>query len=213
MVLKRLSSAWLIVVWMLAAQTAVANDAPVALIFGDSLSAAYGIPRDDGWVHLLQQRLRQAGYPHRIVNASVSGETTAGGLRRLPAQLERHRPDILIIELGGNDGLRGQPTAAMTNNLESMVQLGQAAGARVALLGMRIPSNYGPAYAQAFHQSYADVAEATGAALLPFFLEPIALSQDAFLPDGIHPNAGAQPRLLEHAWPALQPLFKSSTTD
>lgn len=198
---------------MLGTGIAVADDAPVALVFGDSLSAAYGIPRDEGWVQRLQRRVTEAGYPHRIVNASVSGETTAGGLRRLPAQLERHAPAILIIELGGNDGLRGQPTTAMYNNLERMVTLGQTAGARVAVLGMRIPSNYGPAYAEAFHATFAEVAEATGAALLPFFLEPIALSPEAFLPDGIHPNVQAQARLLDHAWPVLQPLFKTSTTD
>ncbi len=198
--------------WSFGALAATDAEPPTVLVLGDSLSAAYGIPRSAGWVALMQDRLAQAGYPHQVVNASVSGETTAGGLRRLPAQLQRHQPALLIIELGGNDGLRGQPLPALHNNLRAMVEQGQQAGARVAIFGMRIPSNYGAAYAEQFHSRFAAVAEATGATLLPFFLEPIALDEDAFLPDGIHPNAAAQPRLLEHAWPVLEPLFKSSTS-
>ena len=199
--------------WLFGGSAAADADNPVVLVLGDSLSAAYGIPRDAGWVALLQARLAEAGYPHQVVNASVSGETTAGGLRRLPKQLGRHRPDVLIIELGGNDGLRGQPLPALHNNLRAMVEQGQQAGAQVVIFGMRIPSNYGPAYAEKFHRSFAAVAEATDAALLPFFLAPIALDEQAFLPDGIHPNAAAQPRLLDHAWPVLEPLFKTSTSD
>lgn len=201
------------IVWSFGASTTADAGAPTVLVLGDSLSAAYGIPRSAGWVALLQERVADAGYPHQIINASVSGETTAGGLRRLPAQLDRHTPDVLIIELGGNDGLRGQPVSALHNNLRTMVEQGQEAGARVVIFGMRIPSNYGAVYAEQFHQSFAAVATTTGAALLPFFLEPIALDNAAFLPDGIHPNAAAQPRLLNHAWPLLEPLFKTSTPD
>lgn len=170
---------------------------------GDSLSAAYGIDRHDGWVALLRQRLREAGYPHRVANASVSGETSAGGLRRLPAQLARHTPALVILELGANDGLRGQPIAQLRENLTRMIRTSRQAGADVVLLGMRIPTNYGAAYANAFHAAFADVADATDVALVDFFLEPIALDESAFQDDGIHPNAAAQPTLLDHVWPAI----------
>lgn len=183
---------------------------PTVLVMGDSLSAAYGIPTDDGWVARMQQRLAEAGYPHTVVNASISGETTDGGLRRLPRQLSRHEPEVVILELGANNGLRGQPPSRMRRDLTEMIDAAQAAGARVLLLGMRIPPNYGPAYTQEFHDSFAQVARATGAALVPFFLEPIALDEAMFLDDGIHPNAAAQPALLDHIWPALAPLLQGA---
>lgn len=180
---------------------------------GDSLSAAYGIPRDAGWVALLQQRLRDAGYPHRIANASISGETTDGGLRRLPKQLARHAPELVILELGANNGLRGRSLANMRSELTEMVDAAQATGARVLLLGMRLPPNYGPDYAAEFHDSFSQVAQATDAALVPFFLQPIALDASQFLDDGIHPNAAAQPTLLDHVWPAIHRQLQITTPD
>lgn len=192
------------------AASSLAVAAPTVLVMGDSLSAAYGIATDEGWVALLQRRLAEAGYPHTVVNASISGETTDGGLRRLPRQLSRHQPAVVILELGANNGLRGQPPARMRRELTEMVDAAQAAGARVLLLGMHIPPNYGPQYTQEFHDSFAQVARATGAALVPFFLEPIALDEDLFLDDRIHPNAAAQPALLDHVWPALAPLLQGA---
>lgn len=175
--------------------------APNILVLGDSLSAAYGIPQSEGWVALLAQRLENEGYPHRVVNKSISGETTAGGLVRLPAALEDHRPALTLIELGANDGLRAQSLDMMRQRLRRMVQLAQAAGSRVLLFEMRIPSNFGPRYTEGFHGSFARVAESTGAALVPFFLAEIALEEQWFQEDGIHPTAAAQPRLLEAVWP------------
>lgn len=180
---------------------------------GDSLSAAYGIPRDAGWVALLQQRLRDAGYPHQIANASISGETTDGGLRRLPRQLARHRPELVILELGANNGLRGRSLANMRSELTEMVDAAHATGARVLLLGMRLPPNYGPDYAAEFHDSFSQVAAATDAALVPFFLQPIALDASQFLDDGIHPNAAAQPTLLDHVWPAIHRQLQAEAPD
>ncbi len=186
--------------------------APVILVWGDSLSAAYGIDLERGWVALLQQRLRAEGHPHRVVNGSVSGETTAGGLARLPAALERHRPSLLLIELGANDGLRGLSLAQMRANLAAMVRLAGQAGARSAIFEMRIPSNYG-AYAERFRRSFADVAAASGAVLVPFFLEGFALDEGAFQADGIHPSAAVQPRMLEAVWPHLKPLLAATDPD
>ena len=182
---------------------AAADDAPSILVLGDSLSAAYGIASRDSWVALLAQRLGEAGYPHRVANASISGETTDGGLRRLPKQLARHKPHLVILELGANNGLRGQPLKSMRRDLTEMVDTAQAAGAKVLILGMHLPPNYGSAYTAEFHDSFRQVAEATDSALVPFFLEPIALDTSQFLDDGIHPNAAAQPALLDHVWPAI----------
>jgi len=176
-------------------------------VLGDSLSAAYGIKVEQGWVALLQDRLKREGYGHLVINASSSGETTGGALARLPRALERHLPAVVIIELGGNDGLRGLPITEVRGNFESLIRLSRAAGARVLLVGMRIPPNYGPAYAGAFHALYGDLARQHRLPLVPFFLDGIALDDSLMLEDGLHPNAAAQPRLLALVWPKLKPLL------
>lgn len=181
--------------------------APRLLVLGDSLSAAYGIPREQGWVALLQQRLADSGHPHRVVNASITGDTTGGGLTRLPAALQRHRPALVIIELGGNDGLRGFSLQQTRDNLAGMVELSRAAGAEVLLAGVRLPGNYGNAYRERFQQLFVEVSEQTGVPLVPFLLAGIAETRDAMLADGIHPGAAAQPRIVDNLWPALQPLL------
>lgn len=188
-------------------QTSPESQSSVLLVMGDSLSAAYGIKQSDGWVALLEKRLARKGYDQRVVNASISGETTGGGLRRLPALLARHSPKIVIVELGANDGLRGQPLGMMRSNLVAMVKASQEQGARVLLLGMRLPPNYGPEYAIDFHDSYEQVAKETEAELLPFFLDGVALDRSLFQEDGIHPTAAAQKRLLNNVWEALRPLI------
>jgi acyl-CoA thioesterase-1 len=181
---------------------------PTVLVLGDSLSAAYGIRLEQGWVALLQDRLESKGYGHRVVNASSSGETTGGALARLPRALERHRPAVVVIELGGNDGLRGLPIADVRANFESLIRLSRDSGASVLLIGMRIPPNYGPAYTKAFHDLFGELAEKHRLPLVPFFLDGIALEDSLMLEDGLHPNAAAQPRLLEMVWPKLKPLLK-----
>jgi len=193
----------LLLVLMLGLGPAVAAP-PVILVWGDSLSAAHGIPLESGWVQLLQQRLRQQGYPHRVVNGSVTGETTSGGLARLPAALQRHRPTVVLIELGGNDGLRGLPLKQLRANLHAMVAKSRAAGAQALVFEMQMPPNYGAAYTQGFTQSFAQAAQQGPARLVPFFLAPIATDMKWFQPDGIHPTAAAQPLLLDAVWPALQ---------
>jgi acyl-CoA thioesterase-1 len=180
---------------------------PAILVVGDSLSAGYGLKVEQGWVTLLQRRLDAEGYGYRTVNASVSGETTGGGLARLPRALDRHRPAIVVIALGGNDGLRGLPIPELRGNLEAMIRQSRAAGAKVVLAGMRIPTNYGPQYTEKFFAVYGDLAKAEKVSLVPFFLEGIALRDDLFQDDGIHPNAEAQPILLANLWPALKPLL------
>ena len=174
---------------------------------GDSISAGYGIQRDQGWVQLLADSLQQAEYPHRVVNGSISGETTAGGLARLPQALETHEPEVVVIELGGNDGLRGYPTDLVRENLKQMVELSLAREAKVLLVGMQIPPNYGPRYTAAFFGMYEDIAEETGVSLVPFFLEKVALTPGLMQSDGIHPTADAQPLLLETLWEHLKPLL------
>jgi acyl-CoA thioesterase-1 len=187
-----------------AAPAAAPAAAPVILVWGDSLSAAYGIPLESGWVQLLQQRLREKGYPHRVVNGSVTGETTAGGLARLPAALKQHRPALVLIELGGNDGLRGLPLAQLRANLHAMVAQTRAAGAQALVFEMRIPPNYGVTYTEGFAQSFAQAARQGPARLVPFFLAPIATDMKWFQDDAIHPSRAAQPLLLDAVWPALQ---------
>ncbi len=177
------------------------------LVVGDSLSAAYGMRVEQGWTALLQDRLKTEGYGHRVVNASSSGETTGGALARLPRALERHRPAVVIIELGGNDGLRGLPIPDVRRNFESLIGLSRDAGARVLLVGMRIPPNYGPAYAGAFERLYGELAARYRLPLVPFFLDGIALDDTLMQADGIHPTAAAQPRMLEMVWPKLRPLL------
>jgi acyl-CoA thioesterase I len=183
--------------------------APVILVFGDSISAGYGLPRmEQGWVALLQARLKDQGYGYQVVNASVSGETTEGGLARLPRALNLHHPAIVVLELGGNDGLRALPAAQMRANLSRMAELAEAEGAKVALLGMRMPPNYGPQYAAQFTQAYADLARDKKLPLVPFALAGIALSPELMQADGIHPNEAGQPQLLDNVWPVLKPLLK-----
>lgn len=176
-------------------------------MLGDSLSAAYGMRLDQGWVALLQKRLQAEGYGHRVVNASASGETTGGALARLPRALATHRPAIVVIELGGNDGLRGLPIAQVRENFEALIRLSHESGARVLLVGMRIPPNYGPAYTKDFHRLFGDLAARHRLPVVPFFLDGIALDDSLMQDDGLHPGAAAQPRLLEQVWPRLKPLL------
>ena len=180
---------------------------PQIVVLGDSLSAAYGIDQKQAWVALLQQRLQQQGYAHKVRNVSVSGETTAGGLRRLTAILQGSQPEIVLIELGANDGLRAQSLDEMQNNLQRMVELSQAQGAQVLLFEMRIPPNYGPRYTESFRSRFHQVSQKTGAELLPFFLSAIAANPKMFLDDGIHPTQAAQPLLLDTVWERLEPLL------
>lgn len=187
---------------------------PVILVFGDSLSAAYGIPKEKGWVNLLAQRLsvqrvKDNQLPYEVANASVSGETTAGGLSRLPAALQQFKPSIVVIELGANDGLRGLPTDAMKNNLEKMIQASKQANAQVVLLGMFIPPNYGPQYTNGFKAVYLDLSEKYKTPFVPFFLDGVSGHADLVIEDGLHPNVNAQSKLLENVWPTLKPLLKN----
>lgn len=186
---------------------AAAAEPPAILVLGDSLSAAYGMARAEGWVGLLEQRLERSNCRYRIVNASISGETTAGALNRLPELLERHRPAVVIIELGGNDGLRGIPVAEFRANLAAMIGQAQRAGARVLLTGIRLPVNYGPDYTQKFFAVYGELAEKHGTALVPFLMDGVALDPSLMQADGIHPNAAGQSRLLANVWPQLKPLL------
>ncbi|WP_028928083.1 arylesterase [Pseudoxanthomonas suwonensis] len=179
------------------------------LVLGDSLSAEHNIPAGSGWVSLLGKRLAQERpRPPAVVNASISGETTAGALARLPDLLRKHQPSVLVIELGGNDALRGLSPAQLRANLEKMIVLADGAGARVLLLGIDIPPNYGPAYRERIRRTYAELAQAHGAGLVPFLLEGVALQPGLMQGDGIHPTAAAQPRLLDNVWPALEPLLR-----
>jgi acyl-CoA thioesterase-1 len=176
---------------------------PTVLVFGDSLSAGYGIDVDHSWTALLQNRLEEQGYEHRVVNASISGETTEGGAARIETALNTFSPDLIILELGGNDGLRGFPPQRMKSNLERIIQRSKASGASVVLLGIRIPTNYGPRYTAAFEDVYRQVAEDLDVRWIEFFMEGVALNDDLLQADRIHPNAEAQPILLENAWPII----------
>mgnify|MGYP001075102168 FL=1 len=182
--------------------------APKILVLGDSISAGYGLAANEGWVSLLQNRLKTQGYGYRVVNASVTGETTTGGLARLPRALSLHQPVIVVIELGGNDGLRGLPLDTSRANLQKMIDLSLGAGAKVLLLGMKIPPNYGPRYANEFENLYAALARRNKLAFEPFFLDKIALADGMMQEDGIHPTAKAQPIMLETLWPRLTPLLR-----
>ncbi len=202
--MKRLLTLFVLIVASASAQA----EAPVILVFGDSISAGYGLPRvDQGWVELLKTRLKTQGYGYQVVNASVSGETTAGGLARLPRALEVHHPAIVILELGGNDGLRALPIAQMRANLTQMVALTLAAGAKPLLLGMRMPPNYGAHYTEEFALVFSDLAREKKVPLVPFLLSDIALSPNLLQGDDIHPNELGQPILLNNVWPALKPLL------
>ena len=183
-------------------------EAPAILVLGDSLSAGYGLDAQTGWVSLLQKRLKAAGFPHRVINASTSGDTTSGGVARLPAALDRHKPAIVLIELGGNDGLRALPIKALRDNLGKLADLSRAAGAQVLLMEMRIPSNYGPKYTEGFTASFTEVAKPRKLVVVPFFLASIIGKPGAFQDDGIHPSAASQPAMLEAVWPSLLPLLR-----
>jgi acyl-CoA thioesterase-1 len=178
------------------------------VVLGDSVSAAFGIAQARGWVALLGERLKREHLDYSVLNASVSGETTAGGAARLQPVLEKHRPAVVIIELGGNDGLRGLPVAAMKKNLSTMIEQSREAGARVLLVGMRLPPNYGPQYTGEFERAFAELAKQHGAALVPFLFEDFAISQGFFQADGIHPTEAAQPVMLDTVWKRLRPLLK-----
>ena len=202
--MKRLLAVFVLIV----ASASAYAQAPVILVFGDSISAGYGLPRvEQGWVELLKARLQAQGYGYQVVNASVSGETTAGGLARLPRALELHHPKIVILELGGNDGLRALPIAQLRANLTQMVTLSTAIGAKVLLLGMRMPPNYGPEYTKQFALVFSDLASGQKIPSVPFLLNDVALSPNLLQQDDIHPNALGQPILLDNVWPALKPLL------
>jgi len=181
---------------------------PTVLVMGDSLSAAYGLASSQGWVSLLGERLAREAPGWRVVNASISGETSAGGAARVVREVVLHRPAVVIIELGANDALRGLPLRQLRINLARMIGAAQGVDAQVLLVGMRIPPNYGGAYTQEFERGYRDLARRFDTALLPFLLEPIALDRSAYQPDNLHPVASAQPRLRDHVWSALRPLLK-----
>ena len=207
--MKRLLVLLVLISASISAGGAAPAETPVILVFGDSISAGYGLAHvEQGWVALLQTRLKDQGYGYQVVNASVSGETTAGGLARLPRALTVHRPKIVILELGGNDGLRALPIAQMRANLAQMVDLATAAGAKVLLLGMRMPPNYGPDYTEQFHVCYIELARDKKLPGVPFFLNDVALLPNLMQADGIHPNELGQPKLLATVWPVLQPLLR-----
>ena len=196
----------MLVACALFAFAAPAQAARTLLVFGDSLSAAYGLAANQGWVHLLGERAAMLDW--HVANASVSGETTAGGLSRLPEDLKRHKPAIVVIALGANDALRGLPVANMRSNLEKMIRLVRAAGAEPVLAGMMIPPNYGIEYAAQFRELFAKLAAAQRVALVPFLLEGLADKPDLFQADQLHPTAKAQARILDNVWPALEPLMR-----
>ena len=173
-------------------------------MFGDSLSAGFGIDVDQSWTTLLQSRLQGQGYEHRVVNASISGETTEGGATRIQSTIERFEPSVVILELGGNDGLRGFPPERMRGNLRTIIETSKAGGAVVVLLGIRIPTNYGPRYTQAFEKVYRDLATELDVPWIEFFMDGVAMNEDLMQDDGFHPNARAQPILLDNAWPIIQ---------
>ena len=189
---------------MCMAQNAAAG---TVLIVGDSISAGFGLDTRKGWVALLEQRLKNEGFDDTVVNASISGDNSAGGLARLPAALAAHKPEVVIIELGGNDGLRGQPPAQLQQNLASMIQQSRDSGAKVLLLGMQIPPNYGKRYVEAFNKVFGDVAQEKKVPLVPFFLEGVGGHPELMQADGLHPAVGAQDKLLENVWPSLKPLL------
>jgi acyl-CoA thioesterase-1 len=186
--------------------------ARTVLVFGDSLSAAYGLSPDQGWVHLLDERAKRSGLDWRFVNASVSGETASGGLRRLPEDLKRHKPDLVVIALGANDALRGQPVQGIQSNLEQMVRLVKSARAQPVLVGIMIPPNYGIDYAAQFRDLYPGLARQLKVPLVPFLLEGVAEKPELFQPDQLHPTGAAQPRILDNVWKVLEPLLRKRAT-
>ena len=205
--LRFVQSLFLAALWALASTGALAKSSQI-LIVGDSISAGYGLSTGEGWVDLLTKKLNKEKIPAVVVNASISGDTTAGGLSRLPALLTKHNPNLVIIELGGNDGLRGSPVATAKANLLKMAQLSKASGAKVLIVGMQMPPNFGPSYTEQFAAMYVDVAKAANAGLVPALLEKIGADLSKFQADRIHPTAAAQPALLDTVWPALVKLLK-----
>ncbi|WP_434629432.1 arylesterase [Pseudomonas sp. Z1-29] len=199
-------------VWFLSAGLAlmcmVQNAAAgTVLIVGDSISAAFGLDTRQGWVSLLEQRLKAEGFDDKVVNASISGDTSAGGLARLPTLLAAHKPELVVLELGGNDGLRGQPPTQLQQNLAAMIDSSRASGAKVLLLGMQLPPNYGRRYTEAFSKVYSTLAEEKNVPLVPFFLKDVGGVQGMMQGDGLHPSVAAQGKLLENVWPTLKPLL------
>lgn len=181
--------------------------AATIMVYGDSLSSGYGLPAQAGWVHLLGKKLHEGKFDYTVANLSISGETSLGGRNRIDGALRQHRPAIVILALGGNDGLRGHSPDAMRANLEAIIQASRRAGARVLLVGMRIPPNYGTTYTEKFHRAYAGLAERHRLPLVPFLLEGFGEDRAYFQPDGIHPTAAAQPRMLDTVWKVLQPML------
>lgn len=202
--------ALLITLYALSAQSVQAAQTARLLVLGDSISAGYGMRPEQGWVTLLQNKLRQEGYDYQVVNASISGETSQGGLTRLPTLLDQHQPALVLIELGGNDGLRGLPLKLLQHNLSKMIQLSQQQQAQPVLLGIQLPPNYGRRYTQAFANIYPTLAEQYQIPVMPFILEGIGTDPDKMQSDGIHPKADAQQQLLNNIWPVLQPLLVKS---
>jgi len=189
---------------------AASNQNQSILVIGDSLSAGLGVDPGQAWATLLQDRLTAQGYGYRVINASISGDTTSGGLRRLPRALEQHKPDIVIIELGGNDGLRGMPIDIIRRNMEEMIEMSLDYGAQVLLAGMQIPPNYGESYAGGFADIYPDLASEYDIGLIGFFMDGVALDATMMQPDGIHPNAKGQPLILQNVWEVLEPQLRIS---
>ena len=199
-------------VWFLSAGLALmcmvqSAAAGTVLIVGDSISAGFGLDTREGWVSLLEQRLRREGFDDKVVNASISGDTSAGGRARLPALLAEHKPELVILELGGNDGLRGMLPTQLQQNLAAMINSSKASGAKVLLLGMQLPPNYGARYNKAFAEAFSNVATEKKIPLVPFFLDGVGGHPDLMQSDGLHPAAGAQDKLLENVWPTLKPLL------
>ena len=203
--LRLLTTFLLCLVW---ANSSRGDEEKTVLVFGDSLSASYGIKEEQGWVNLLSKKLRQAQSPYSVINASVSGETSSGGLSRLPAVLAEFQPSVVILELGGNDGLRGLPLTTLQVNLEEMVSLSQQAGAEVLLAGIQIPPNYGPRYTEPFYALFGEIAETEELPFVPFLIDGIPQQPELMQNDGIHPRAEAQHMILDNVWPVLAPMLQ-----
>jgi len=197
---------------LLAMLTSIAtiSSANTIVVLGDSISAAYNMPEEKGWVHLIQQTITDNGYPHTVINKSISGDTTAGGLARIDQALEQHKPNLVLIELGANDGLRGFPPILIKKNLRELIKRSKKAGAQVLLLSMRIPSNYGKRYTNLFYNNYPDLANEMDIPFVPFILKDIALAKDMFQEDKLHPNEKAQPIIAEKIWEYLEPVIKAN---
>ena len=203
--LRLLTIFLLCLVW---ANSSRGDEEKTVLVFGDSLSASYGIKEEQGWVNLLSEKLRQAQSPYSVINASVSGETSSGGLSRLPAVLAEFQPSVVILELGGNDGLRGLPLTTLQVNLEEMVSLSQQAGAEVLLAGIQIPPNYGPRYTEPFYALFGEIADTEELPFVPFLIDGIPQQPELMQNDGIHPRAEAQHMILDNVWPVLAPMLQ-----